>query len=550
MWSTMKPLVLLLLLSSCAPRDPQTAASGETQAPGEPGAAVDTATADGGTTVTAEETPGWLLALAAQQAADDVWPDGRVIGGAISLSNAKMLYLLGDPPVVHALLEGAPDAAVSAVVIDGANPTAPCVGILESAPDFVAFSQGGTASTLSWTSDNAVIDSVGHAAPLSACGTKQVSLEDLRSAEELRNELAEEGQSWDGDGAVPPPSACSATTCSVACGSDDGSSFAGQEAYSNGSYTGTGCGCYGTYSGTTDSDRNQCTHFVDRVHGHYGATTTASNWTGAAYSGYWTSTSAGPYVKGMVPFGSGTSYDAPLTGDVAVWSGGTYGHVGIVATVGSSSLTIYDQNRRCGDQSCNLSYSSSSSRYTLSNGTAAGYCGAESISSYTPVGYLRHGWDFCSTYGLASSSSSSNWWPNDASYVSGTVTGSSTDISDYITINPGTSDPYLTSPTLLAIPAYSSSVTYGYRYFRVYLRSNCSNKSAQLFWRRTTDSAFSSTRSVNATISGTGWQTLTFDLTTNTSWSGTIDQIRIDPASSCSSASTDTIELQYAYFDR
>jgi hypothetical protein len=72
-----------------------------------------------------------------------------------------------------------------------------------------------------------------------------------------------------------------------------------------------------------------------------------------------------------------------------------------------------------------------------------------------------------------------------------------------------------------------------------------------VFFRRTTDSAFSASRVANASFSVTGWNTMTFNLGRNASWTGTIDQIRLDPGASCSaSSSSDTISLAYAFFDR
>lgn len=110
--------------------------------------------------------------------------------------------------------------------------------------------------------------------------------------------------------------------CGALCGRDDGLFYGGQEAFSNGSQTGTAnsCATTGTYG-----YRYQCVEFVERVNRR-------SDWSGNAYEGYWTSLSNGPYKKGLLPLASGTSYLPPLHGDIVVWSGNTYGHVGIISS--------------------------------------------------------------------------------------------------------------------------------------------------------------------------------------------------------------------------
>lgn len=463
------------------------------------------------------EMNGPLLQAIATAELDLLWPDERIVG-TIRMDNDSFLYLAGDISDVERLLAGeAPEGGPVGVLVaeDGA-----CLGSVE-------LEAGQPLDRQAMDLTEACLSERPHASEL------------LRRSATLTIESTED---WQTDEELAPPPSCTSS-----CGSSEGYSYAGQTAYSNGSTTGTGSSC--TTTGTYGY-RYQCVEFTERVAGR-------SDWAGNAYTGYWTrtgltSSTQGPYYKGLLPLGSGTGYLAPQAGDVVVWSGGTYGHVGVIASVGSSSVTVYDQNRRCGDQRCALTYSTSG--YTLGNGTASGYCGAEGISSYTVRGYLHRGWDFGSTYGLASSSStgatSHNWWLNDSSYTGGTTSSSVTDITDYITINPGTSDPYMTSPSGLAVPAYSSSVTYGQRYVSFYIKSECTNKNAKLYWKRTTDSGFSETRSVTATISGSDWQTLTFNPSTSSSWSGTIDQIRLDPASSCSSGSSDGISLQSAWFWR
>jgi hypothetical protein len=352
-------------------------------------------------------------------------------------------------------------------------------------------------------------------------------LADPGSWSEIIEQLRIEDDEYVGTEGIPTPPACSAV-----CGSDDGLTFAGQEAFSNGSYTGGGSSCAG-------SDHYQCVEWVDRVHKHYG-TTYGSNWTGNAYTGYLGSTGSAAFQKGLVPFAPGTSYDAPLTGDIVVWSGGTYGHVGVITAVGASSATVTDQNRKCDDQSCLLTYSTTSG-YTLANGSASGYCGAENMGSFTLAAWERRGWDFSGAFGLT------GWSLNQMSYTSGTTSGTASNLSDYIRMTVSGSDPYLVSPSGQAIQAYGTSATWGYRYVKFYMESSCANKTAAVYWKPLGGS-FSESYKVNATITGSGWQTVTFNLYSDSDWTGVIDQVRLDPSASGTSGCT--VDVAYAWFDR
>lgn len=544
-------MLLVALFLSCSNQDPKVPSSEADLDPGDNAPESGDGEAQGDLDPRGQEASqpaGWLQTLAAQGAATELGvPEDRSTG-VLVLTGGEKLYFFGSSGDVHLALSGSkPNEPLEAVLIGSSTSKPPCLGVLDYLPDGLiglAGGEGGSGTLL----DGTIVLPGGGTIPLQLCPGALPSWSDLFASQaadfgEIGSPIVED--TVVAGGAVPPPSSCSSTTCASTCGASESRvSIAGQTAYSNGAYTTTGCGCTPSASaGTTSTDDYQCTQFVDRVHGHDGGT---YNWTGSASSGYWTSTSSGPYQKGLIPFGTGTSYDAPLSGDIIVWSY-SYGHVGIIGSVGSTSLTIYDQNRSCGSQSCTMGYSTSSG-YTLSNGS--GRC-FSSTSSYTVLGYARRGWDFGATFGLASGSSSTNWWPNDASYVSGSSTssGTYTGITDYIAINPGTSDPYLTSPTGLSVAAYSSSATYGYKYLKFYMKSDCSNKTAALYWRRTTDTSFSEDRKVTATVSSS-WSTVSFYPYSDSDWSGTIDQVRIDPASSCSSGSTDTIYIAYAYFDR
>lgn len=483
-----------------------------------------------------------MLQAAADREARLAWGFDRAVGN-LSVPDGYTMQLYGAREAVAHYLEGWPvEEAPAGVLVD--DESGLCVGRIPLLPDGLAASRDDILVSI----DSMTLEGAGPAVAMEHCTAPTLTLAALAEASgRLRVEadaLDWEGRFLDAADEPPPPPA----TCSSTCGSTQGHSYAGQTAYSNGSYTGSGSSCGGT---GTYGYHYQCVEYTERVAGR-------SDWAGNAYTGYWTNTglsssssSQGPYYKGLLPLGSGTGYLAPQAGDVVVWSGGTYGHVGVLSAVYTSTVRVIDQNRSCGDQSCDLTYGSS---YTLGNGSGSGMCGSEGLSSYTPRGYLHRGWDFGGSYQVASSAttgtSQHNWWLNDASYHSGTTSGSVTDITDYITINPGATDPYMTSPPSLKIPAYSTSAPHGYRYVSFYIKSNCANKSARLYWKRTTDSSFSESRAVSTTISGSSWQTLTFNVSSNSSWSGTIDQIRLDPASSCSTSSSDTISLQSAWFWR
>lgn len=455
--------------------------------------------------------------------------------GVIALGSDHFAYLFGTPADVWAVVDGArPQGPVDAVLLDFEGE---CAGVMGAVPFLPTALRDDVAAWLEAAE--------AEGAELLHCPSETLDEHSLQLAAgslsiEAR-ELAEDGDDI--------PVLWAAAACASSCGSTQGYSYAGEKAYSNGSYTGTGSSCNGT---DTYGYRYQCVQYTERVHHR-------SDWAGNAYTGYWTNTgltsgTQGPYYKGLLPLGSGTPYAAPISGDVLVWSGGSDGHVGIISSVAGSTITNYDQNRSCGDQSCNLSYSTAGGVFTLSNGAGSGYCGSEGLGSYTVRGYLHRGWDFGGTYGLAANSTDGatyhNWWPTNATYSGSTTSGSVTDITDYISINPGTSDPYLTSPPGLGLPAYSASATHGYKYFRVYIKSACANKNAEFFWKRTTDGSFSESRKVTATIVGTGWQSLYFNPSSSSYWSGTIDQVRIDPASGCAADASDTISIQSAYFYR
>ena len=282
---------------------------------------------------------------------------------------------------------------------------------------------------------------------------------------------------------------------------------------------------------------------IDKVHRHYG-TTYGSNWTGDAFDGYLGSTGASAVAKGLIPFAPGSAYDAPLAGDGVVWSGGGssgYGHVGVLRSLSGSTGVVLDQNRSCGDQSCNLTYTTSGGTHTLANGTASGSCGAEGIGGYVLKAWLRRGWDFSGAFGT------SGWSMNQATYTAGTTSGSATDLSDTIELRASGSDPYFVSPSGQAITAYSSSATYGYNKVVVRMKSDCANKTVGFYWKPLGGS-FSASNKVTTTLSGTSWNTKTISLSGSAGWSGIIDQVRIDFSESGTSGCK--AQIQYLYFDR
>jgi hypothetical protein len=328
----------------------------------------------------------------------------------------------------------------------------------------------------------------------------------------------------------PPPVACSAP-----CGRDDRLSYAGVEAMSNGSTTGSGTSCSG-------GDSFQCTQVPDKVHKRHDSTYTSRPWTGNA-NAYVGSTGAEAWAKDLIPFAPGSAYDAPLAGDPVTFRGGRYGHIGVISSVSSTFVQVLDQNRSCGDQSCKLQYSSSSGRHTLTNTTGTDYCGSEGLSpsSWPVEAYLRRGWDFSGAFGT------SGWTLNQARYTAGTTSGSASDLSDHIELEATGTDPYIVSPSGLALQAYSSSATHGYNKVVMRIKSDCSNKDVGFYWKPF-GGAFSATNKVNTTLSGTGWNDKVVSLSGASGWTGLIDQVRLDTSERGTSGCK--VQVAYMYFDR
>ena len=286
-----------------------------------------------------DEPEGWLAAAAADRIAEETL--GRSDRhGAIRLDDGSTMFLYGEADDVEHFLGGDQPTGIAGVVVSASRSEAVCAGVVSDLGG-EAQSPGAAAS---WTVEH-------RERWRSACPGSTSNWSDL---------LREEQRRWEESSSTQSAFDLTKAACTAPCGPDDGLSYAGQIAYSNGTSTGTGSSCDGA-----TTDRYQCTQFVDRVHGHYGGTI---NWTGNALPYYWSDLGNGPYQKGLLPLGSGTSTTAPLAGDVLVWSGGTFGHIGIIASVGTSSLTVYDQNRSCGSQSCVAGYSTSTG-YTITNNT-------------------------------------------------------------------------------------------------------------------------------------------------------------------------------------
>lgn len=430
-------------------------------------------------------------------AARDELGDDAEISGVVLLDSGHSVYLVGSPEDAEAYLSGVVGPTrLGGVVVGNELGSPACVGIIDRLPE--------DPSRLA-------------AATLRECVNGSNDWVDIIAT---NLEQQDEGHP---DSLTDGPSPVQA--CAVACGVDDGYTYAGEQAYSNGADTGTGSSCNGS---DTYGYRYQCVQYTERVHKR-------SDWSGNAYTGYWSSTTAGPWQKGLLPLVSGNTITPPRSGDILVWSTSAtldYGHVGIVASVGASTLTMYDQNRSCGSQSCSVGYSSASG-YSVTGGTCLGQA---------PIGYARRGWDFSGAFGI------SGWSVNDMPYVSGTTSGSNGDVSDYISLNPGTVDPYITSPAGIGVATGSTGIGYNKLVFS--MKSACTNKVAKVYFKRTTDGGFDEARSVSATLVGSDWNTVTFNMSSNASWNGTIDRIRLDPASSCSSGSTDQVSLRYAFFSR
>jgi len=105
-------------------------------------------------------------------------------------------------------------------------------------------------------------------------------------------------------------------------------------------------------------------------------------------------------------------------------------------------------------------------------------------------------------------------------------------------------DPHVTSPDNLQL------LTSQYKYVIISLQNQTSATSAELFWATTSDATFNGTKRISFPIvaNDTKQRYYIVDLSTNTNWTGTIKQIRLDPTVATSgTVKVDFIKVTGAY---
>ncbi len=296
----------------------------------------------------------------------------------------------------------------------------------------------------------------------------------------------------------------------ASCGSSYGralDSYDGITAYSNGSCSGTGSGRY------------QCVEYIDRVH----PVTTS-------HSGNADSYAVGRNARNMdmILFRNGGSR-SPLFGDIVVSDAGTYGHVGILKSVGSSSATVIHQNWSASSATMNVSRS----------GTSLG-----GFSSGYPIyGWLRPGWNFNSGNG-DSTSGIVGWSVRNASITQAKTKG--------FQINPG-SDPSVTSPSGLNLNPYrtTSGAGNGYGKIKIKMKSSCPDGNVKVYFTTSAYPSWSEAQSESTRITTDGsWRYVTVDMRVNGYWvyGGRVNQIRIDPCNNGNSGSSDIVGIDKVWF--
>jgi len=296
----------------------------------------------------------------------------------------------------------------------------------------------------------------------------------------------------------------------ASCGSSYGralDSYDGITAYSNGSCSGTGSGSY------------QCVEYIDRVHpvttSHSGNADTYANGRNARN-------------MDMILFNNGGSRN-PLFGDIVVSDAGTYGHVGILKSVGSSSATVIHQN-----------WSSSSATMSVSR---SGKSLSGFSSSYPIYGWLRPGWNFNSSNG-DSTSGINGWSVSNASIVQVRNKG--------VQLNPA-SDPGITSPSGMNLNPYrtSSGAGNGYGKIKIRLKSSCPDGNVRVYFTTSAYPSWSESQSESTRVATDGsWHYVTVDMRVNGYWvyGGRVNQIRIDPCNNGNSASSDIVGIDKVWF--
>ncbi|MCB9741330.1 MAG: CHAP domain-containing protein [Alphaproteobacteria bacterium] len=288
------------------------------------------------------------------------------------------------------------------------------------------------------------------------------------------------------------------------CGGNYGTAMAslwGVTAYSNGSCSGSGSGTY------------QCVELIDRFHrqttSHYGNANTYDD-------------GDNPRRMNMIFFANNNGTYGPKVGDVLISNGGSYGHVGLVYSVATSSLTVMDQN---------FSSTSALRSISRSNTNVSGFS-----TSYSISGWIRPGWEFGGN--LDSTSSIYGWTVRNASIVAEDSTG--------FTINPS-SDPGLVSPSGLQIDGASGR----YRYVKIRMKSSAPDGNVRVYFTTANSTSWNETKAVSATVStNNSWTTVAVDMASNSYWKASrVNQLRVDPASNGNSGSSDTITIDKIWLE-
>ncbi len=119
--------------------------------------------------------------------------------------------------------------------------------------------------------------------------------------------------------------------------------------------------------------------------------------------------------------------------------------------------------------------------------------------------------------------------------LNGTVTDSS------LTLNLTGADPYMVSPDNLNLDASL------YKYVSVTMKNNTDQTTAGFFWATNTSPNFSagmSLPSIPLVPNDSLFRTYIFDLSTDSAWTGTINQIRLDPVQSGTSGTLQLKQIQ------
>lgn len=124
-------------------------------------------------------------------------------------------------------------------------------------------------------------------------------------------------------------------------------------------------------------------------------------------------------------------------------------------------------------------------------------------------------------------------WTNGNQVSSMTVSGGSLNMT-----STGT-DPYVYAPDNLGIASPST-----YRYLRIRLQNSTSSSYGEIYFITTSDTAWNSTKQMLIPIvPNSGYRDYVVDLGTNTSWTGTIKQVRLDPSLSSGDVNVDYFRL-------